>query len=112
MEKEVQTRDGAAVTIPTEAIGRFIRACRLLNHLTSMFGDVPQAEALDASVTSTPTYTLQEQVFAYVLNELDSANTDLTSLIANNDNSLSASPGYLLYKRQCLTKGAKIGEFL
>jgi hypothetical protein len=89
MEKEVQTRGGAAVN-PYEAIGRFIRAYYYY-HLTSMFGDVPQAEALAAAVTSTPTYTPQEQVFAYVLNELDSANTDLTSLIAANDNSLSAS---------------------
>jgi hypothetical protein len=86
MEKEVQTRGGAAVN-PYEALGRFIRAYYYYN-LTSLFGDVPQAEAL--SGTATPAYTPQEQVFAYVLGELDTANTDLASLIAANDNSLLA----------------------
>jgi len=89
MEKEALTRGSASVN-PYEAVGRFIKAYYYYN-LTSLFGDVPQAEALEAPQNSTPTYTPQEQVFLYVLNELDSANTDLTALIANNDNSLSAS---------------------
>jgi len=89
MEKEALTRGSAAVN-PYEAVGRFIRAYYYYN-LTSLFGDVPQTEALEAPQNSTPAYTPQEQVFLYVLNELDSANTDLTALIANNDNSLSAS---------------------
>src|SRR6516162_5773670 len=55
MEKEVTSRGGAAVN-PYEAIGRFIRAYYYYN-LTSMFGDVPQAEALQADVNSKPAYT-------------------------------------------------------
>jgi len=89
MNKEALSRGSAPVN-PYEAVGRFIKAYYFYN-LTSLFGDVPETEALDAPQNSTPTYTPQEQVFLYVLNELDSANTDLTALIANNDNSLSAS---------------------
>jgi hypothetical protein len=89
MEKEVTSRGGAAVN-PYEAIGRFIRAYYYYN-LTSMFGDVPQAEALQADVNSKPAYTPQEQVFLYVLNQLDTANSHFASLISSNDNSLSSS---------------------
>jgi hypothetical protein len=88
MESEVLVRGGNAVN-PYEAIGRFIDAYYYYN-LTSMFGDVPQAQALDVAVTASPAYTPQEQVFAYILNQLDTANTDLASLISANDNSLSS----------------------
>jgi hypothetical protein len=89
MEKEAVTKGASAVN-PYEAVGRFVRAYYYYN-LTSLFGDVPQTEALEASVTSTPAYTTQEQVFAYVLNELDSANTDFATLISKNDFTLSAA---------------------
>jgi Starch-binding associating with outer membrane len=78
---------------PYEAVGRFIEAYYYYN-LTSMFGDVPQTEALDGVDNSTPTYTPQEQVFAYILNTLDTANSDLATLIAQvptTANTLSAS---------------------
>ena len=88
MEKEVTSRGGSAVN-PYEAIGRFITAYYYYN-VTSLLGDVPQTQALTANV-STPTYTPQEQVYAYVLNQLDSANADLATLINAGDNSLSAS---------------------
>src|SRR5579862_780448 len=91
MEKEVTSRGGNAVN-PYEAVGRFAAAYYYYN-LTSMFGDVPQAEALNTA-NSTPAYTPQEQVFAFVLNELDSANSDFASLIAANDNSLSPSQDF------------------
>ena len=81
MEKEAAQR-GAASVNPYEAIGRFIRAYYYYN-LTSLFGDVPQTEALQAGIN--PSYTPQVQVFSYVLNELDSANTDLAALIPTND---------------------------
>ncbi|HEY8657874.1 MAG TPA: SusD/RagB family nutrient-binding outer membrane lipoprotein [Hanamia sp.] len=89
MEKEATSR-GALNVNPYEAVGRFIRAYYFYN-TTSLFGDVPLTEALQGSNNSKPAYTPQEQVFQYVLNELDTANTDLASLIASNDNSLSAS---------------------
>lgn len=89
MEKEVTSRGGSAVN-PYEAIGRFIRAYYYYN-ITSLMGDVPQTQALSAATNSTPTYTPQEQVYLYVLNQLDSANTDFATLIANSDFSLSSS---------------------
>jgi Starch-binding associating with outer membrane len=104
MEKEVTTRGGAPVN-PYEAVGRFIRAYYYYN-MTSLFGDVPLTDALLAPTNSTPTYTPQEQVFLYVLNQLDTANTDLTTLIANNDNSLS--PSQDIYYGGDLTKWQKV----
>jgi hypothetical protein len=88
MENEVLTRGGTAVN-PYEAIARFVEAYYYY-HMTSMFGDIPQAQALSTAVLN-PAYTSQEQVFNYVLNQLDTANTDFASLVANNDQTLSAS---------------------
>jgi len=89
MEKEA-TSKGVSDVNPYEAVGRFINSYYFYN-LTSIFGDVPLTEALEAPANTTPSYTPQEQVFQYVLNELDTANTDLATLITSNDNSLSAS---------------------
>ena len=89
MEKEATSR-GASNVNPYEAVGRFIRAYYFYN-TTSLFGDIPLTEALQGSNNSKPAYTPQEQVFQYLLNELDTANTDFSTLIASNDNSLSAS---------------------
>jgi SusD/RagB-like outer membrane lipoprotein len=104
MEKEATSR-GASPVNPYEAVGRFIFAYYYYN-LTSLFGDVPQAAALQASSISSPAYTPQEQVFLYVMNQLDSANTDMASLIANNDNSLSANQD--LFYQGDLTKWQKL----
>jgi hypothetical protein len=89
MENAVVGVDAGHVN-PYEAIGRFVRAYYYYN-LTSLMGDVPQTEALLAQANPTPTYTPQEQVFEYILNELDTANSDFATLITNNDNTLSAS---------------------
>jgi hypothetical protein len=104
MENEAILR-GAPNVNPYEAVGRFIRAYYYYN-ITSLFGDVPLTDALQAPQISTPSYTPQVQVFQYVLNELDSANNDLTSLIASNDNSLSVSQD--LYYHGNLTAWQKL----
>jgi Starch-binding associating with outer membrane len=104
MENEATSR-GAAPLNAFEAIGRFIRAYYYYN-LTSMFGDVPQTDALQGVKNSSPSYTPQEQVFAYVLNQLDSANNDMASLIAGNDNSLS--PAQDLYFAGSLASWQKV----
>jgi len=103
MEKEAALRGASAVN-PFEAVGKFIFAYYYYN-LANLFGDVPLTDALNASATSTPSYTPQEQVFQYVLNELDTANTDLATLIASNDNSLSTSQD--IYYGGDLTKWQK-----
>jgi len=104
MEKEVTSR-GVSNTNPYEAVGRFVRAFYYYN-LSSLFGDVPQVQALEAGANSTPAYTPQAQVFAYVLNELDTANTHLATLIAANDNSLSSTQD--IYYQGNLTKWQKL----
>jgi hypothetical protein len=71
-----------------------------------LYGDVPQADALKAPANAKPTYTPQEQVFLYVLETLDSANTELAGLIASNDNSLSSSQD--IYYAGDLTKWQKL----
>jgi hypothetical protein len=89
MENEAISR-GTNPLNPYEAVGRFVRAYYYYN-LTSMFGDVPQAGALEGVLNQSPAYTSQEQVFKYVLDELDTANSDFSSLIAANDVSLSTT---------------------
>jgi hypothetical protein len=87
MENEAISR-GTDPLNPYEAVGRFARAYYYYN-LTSMFGDVPLTEALQGAKNSSPSYTPQEQVFKYVLDQLDTANSDFAALIAKSDNSLS-----------------------
>ena len=97
MENEVISRLGASAALnPYEAIGRFVRAYYYYN-LTSLFGDVPQTQALQSPAVATPTYTTQEQVFAYVLSELDTANSDFAALIANGDVTLTGSTQDIYY---------------
>jgi hypothetical protein len=79
---------------PYEAIGRFVRAYYYYN-LTSLMGDVPQTQALLAQANPTPSYTPQEQVFEYILDELDTANSDFATLITNKDNTLSGTQDIL-----------------
>jgi Starch-binding associating with outer membrane len=89
MENEAKAIGTPALN-PYEAIGRFARAYYFYN-LTSMFGDVPLTDALQGVVNKSPSYTPQAQVFAYVLNELDTANSDFAALISANDVSLSSA---------------------
>ena len=89
METEATSRGAAAVN-PYEAIGKFVRAYYYYN-MTSLVGDIPQADALKASANTTPSYTTQLQVFNYILNVLDTANTHFASLIASKDQTLSSS---------------------
>jgi hypothetical protein len=104
MMKEVAVRGGAAVN-PYEAVGRFIKAYYYY-HLTMLYGDIPLTDALDAPANAKPSYTTQEQVFLNVLNQLDTANSELTTLIGNNDNSLQ--PSQDIYYAGDLTKWQKL----
>jgi hypothetical protein len=93
MQKEALSR-GAAALNPFEAIGRFTMAYYYYN-MTSMFGDIPVTDALQGQQNPAPAYTPQEQVFKYILDQLDTANTDFAALISANDNSLSSSQDFL-----------------
>ncbi len=95
METEAITRGIAGVN-PYKAVGRFAKAYYFYN-LSSMFGDVPLTEAFQGIKNETPSYTSQLSVFKYVLDQLDTANTEFAALIASAvisqsvDNTLSAS---------------------
>ncbi len=108
MESSVVGVDAGHVN-PYEAIGRFVRAYYYYN-MTSLMGDVPQSEALLAQANPTPAYTPQEQVFEYVLNELDTANSDFATLITNNDVTLSASQD-LFYAGNLVTWQKLVNSF-
>jgi Starch-binding associating with outer membrane len=97
MENEQISRQGVAVKLnPYEAIGRFVRAFYYYN-MTSLMGDVPQVQALESPAVATPAYTSQEKVFAYVLSELDTANSDFAALIASGDQTLTGSSQDIYY---------------
>jgi len=104
MENEALHSGNTAVN-PFEAMGRFIRAYYYYN-MTSMMGDIPQGTDLQAFDNPTPAYTPQKQVFKYILNTLDTANTDLTTLIAAKDKSLSTTQD--IYFGGDLTKWQKL----
>ncbi len=87
-----------------EAIGRFVTAYYLYN-MTSFFGDIPQAQALQGVLNQMPAYTTQAEVFKYVLSELDTANTHLATLIAAQDFALSKTQD--IYYNGDLTKWQK-----
>ena len=90
-----------------EAIGRFVKAYYFYN-MTMLMGDVPLVDAFQAPDNNTPAYTPQEQVFAYVLNQLDTANADLATLIANKDATLTPHASQDIYYNGDLTKWQKL----
>ncbi len=89
MDSEYTVRGGAVLN-PYEAIGRFVDAYYYYN-LAMLFGDVPLTDALKGAANLTPAYSVQKDVFNYVLNELDTANTEMTALVTKSDNTLSSS---------------------
>ncbi len=88
MDSEYTVRGGAALN-PYETIGRFIDAYYYYN-LAMLFGDVPLTSALKGVADFTPTYTSQKDVFNFVLNELDTANTEMASIIASKNYSITS----------------------
>jgi hypothetical protein len=95
MEQEAITRSEPAVN-PYTAIGKFARAWYFYN-MTSLMGDIPQTEALQGLSNPTPAYTSQKQVFQYILNVLDSANTEFASLIASGDATIQNNSQEIYY---------------
>ncbi|MEP6948175.1 MAG: SusD/RagB family nutrient-binding outer membrane lipoprotein [Ginsengibacter sp.] len=72
---------------PYEALNKFFKAY-LFTRMSLQMGDIPMTEALKGSTNLNPVYDPQKKVFQQAFLWLDSANTDLTSLVAGSDNSL------------------------
>ncbi len=86
MEQEARTAGLPAVNAYS-ALGKFFRAY-FFTKMSLQMGDLPVTEALQGNVDLTPAYDAQKKVFQQALQWLDSANTDLASLIAKKDNNL------------------------
>ena len=92
MEDEAKN-SGAAAINPYVALGKFFRAF-FFTKMSLQLGDIPMTEALQALNNLTPKYDAQKLVFQRSLAWLDTANTQLASLIANGDNSLTGDIYY------------------
>ncbi|WP_324670547.1 SusD/RagB family nutrient-binding outer membrane lipoprotein [Hymenobacter sp. GOD-10R] len=80
MESQARTAGLDAVN-PYEALGNFFRAY-LFTRMSLEMGDIPQSQALQGLAALTPAYDAQKDVFTQAFTWLESANTDLASLIA------------------------------
>ncbi len=109
MEGQAAASGGAAVN-PYEALGKFFRAY-FFTKMSLERGDIPMTEALKGLSNLTPKYDSQKAVMAQSLTWLESANTDLTQLIANpstGGTGLGATLGGDIYFGGDLTKWQKI----
>ncbi len=81
MESTASASGGAAVN-PYEALGKFFRAY-FFSKMSLEEGDIPMTQALQGLNNLTPKYDTQKAVMIQSFAWLESANADLTQLIAN-----------------------------
>lgn len=86
MEAEA-TKNGLPAVNAYSALGKFFRAF-FFDNMTKRLGDIPMTDALKSLDNLTPKYDTQKAVYLQILSWLDSANDDLTTLIAKGDNTL------------------------
>lgn len=84
MEEEA-LRAGAAERNPYSALGKFFRAF-FYDQMTKRVGDLPLNTALQGSENFEPVYDSQKAIYRQILNWLDSANEDMTALLAAGEN--------------------------
>ncbi|QKG55753.1 SusD/RagB family nutrient-binding outer membrane lipoprotein [Hymenobacter sp. BRD128] len=87
MEQQALAAGSPAVN-PYEALGNFFRAY-LYTRMSLEMGDIPQSQALQGLAALTPAYDPQKAVFVQAFKWLESANADLTTLIAGGTTTLS-----------------------
>jgi len=80
MEAQATTAGGAAIN-PYEAMGKFFRAY-FFSKMSLERGDIPMTQALKGLGNLTPAYDTQKAVMVQCLAWLESANADMTQLIA------------------------------
>lgn len=86
MEEEAKRAGLPDVNVYT-ALGKFLRAY-YFDYMAKRVGDLPLMDALQGLNNPTPKYNTQKEVYVQILKWLDDANTDLTALIAAQDNNL------------------------
>lgn len=92
METEA-VKAGSPALNPYSALGKFFRAYFFIK-MSMETGDIPFTQALQGLSNLAPAYDPQKTVFQKSLQLLDSANTDLASLIAKKDNNLAGDIYY------------------
>jgi len=78
---------GSPTVNPYSALGKFFRAY-FFSRMSLERGDIPMTQALQGLSNLTPVYDTQKAVMIQCLAWLESANTDLTTLIAAGGNTL------------------------
>ncbi len=78
---------GADPLNPYNALSKFFKAY-FFSQMSLQMGDIPFTEALQGIENLSPAYDAQKTVFLQCLQLLDTANTELGSLIANGDQNL------------------------
>lgn len=81
METSAASNGGAAVN-PYSAVGKFFKAY-FFSKMSLEMGDIPMSQALNGLNTLEPAYDTQKAVMVQSLAWLESANADMTQLIAN-----------------------------
>jgi hypothetical protein len=81
MEQQAAATGGAAVN-PYEALGKFFKAY-FFSKMSMEMGDIPMTQALQGLETLEPVYDTQKAVMIQSLAWLESANADLSQIIAN-----------------------------
>jgi hypothetical protein len=81
MEAQATASGGAAIN-PYEAMGKFFRAY-FFSKMSLDRGDIPMTQALQGVNNLTPVYDTQKAVMIQCLAWLESANSDMTQLVAN-----------------------------
>ena len=84
---------GAAALNPYSALSKFFKAY-FFTQMSLQSGDIPFTEALQGSSNLSPSYDAQKIVFQQSLLLLDTANTELVTLITNGDNNLQGDIYY------------------
>jgi len=87
-EMEKQSLKSYAAVNSYTALGKFFRAY-LFSKMSMEMGDIPMTNTLEGLNNLTPTYDKQKAVMMQCLALLESANTDLTGLIAAKENILA-----------------------
>ena len=87
MEEEAKKSTGKDLN-PYSAMGKFLRAY-FFTYMTARVGDLPLTDALKGTGNITPKYNTQKEVYVQILKWLDDANTDMASLIAAGDRSMT-----------------------
>ncbi len=97
------TKAGAPAVNPYSAIGKFFRAY-FFSKMSMEEGDIPMTQALQGLNNLTPAYDTQKAVMVQSLAWLESANSDLATLIAAGGNTLAGD----IYFNGDLTKWQKV----